>query len=367
MKVIFKNPLCMLITVTLMAVVLSGCSGGGGSGGDDASSGGDTAGGSGGGTTERSVIDAYVNDYIVPDYAQLEAAAANLAASAAALQAAPSEANLTAAKAAWVAAREPWEQSETALFGPVEFYGFDPAMDTWPVNQTDLQAVLNSGQSLTAQAVGNLDPSLKGFHTIEYLLFGNDGNKTAGEFTDREFDYLVATTEELHGITAALLNAWTTGINGQPPYTEELLNAGRGSASFPTEQSAVEQIVQGQIGICDEVANGKIADPFTQRNPNIVESQFSFNSIEDFSDNIRGVKKVLDTSLFNYIAGKDQSLADKLSQAVDDAIAAILRIPEPFRDAIQDPANDATIIAAQEATRNVLNILQSEVLQIIGS
>lgn len=357
-----------LIVAFLTAAVLPGCSGGGGGGGSDGSaSGGDSSGVTGGGTTERAVIEAFVNDYIVQDYAELEAAAGALAASAQTLRAAPSEANLSAAKAAWVATRQPWEQSETALFGPVEFYGFDPALDTWPVNQTDLQAVLNSGQSLSAQAVGNLDPSLKGFHTIEYLLFGNGGDKTAGDFTDREFDYLVATTEELHGITAALLNAWTSGINGQPPYADEFLNAGRGSASFPTEQSAVEQIVQGQIGICDEVANGKIADPFTQRNPNIVESQFSFNSIQDFSDNIRGVKKVLDTSLTTYIASRNPALADRLNQAVNNAISAILRIPEPFRDAIQDSANDSTIIAAQEATRNVLNILQNEVLPVIGS
>ena len=367
MNIISKNAARTISTFVLAGALLAGCSGGGGSSDSGSSSSSEEqTGGTGGGATAREVIDAFVNDYIIPDYAELEAAASTLAASAEALKASPSESTLAAAKSAWIATRRPWEQSETALFGPVEFFGFDPAMDTWPVNQTDLQAVLQSGQTLSTATVSNLDPSLKGFHTIEYLLFGAGGAKTASDFSSREFDYLIATTKELHGITASLLNAWTTGINGQTAYSSEFLNAGKGSTSFPTEQSAVEQIVQGQIGICDEVANGKIADPFDQRDPNIVESQFSYNSIQDFSDNIRGVKRVLDTSLNSFISARSPAVATKVNQAANDAIAAIQQIPEPFRDAIQDSSNDSTIIAAQQATRELLTILQSEVLPLVG-
>ena len=365
----FKHPAhrtkVLTAAFTAAAVLISGCSGGGG--GSDSTPDVDNGGGTGGGTTARSVIDAFTNDYLIPDYSQLDQAAANMQATVRALRESPSETTLSAAKSSWVATREPWEKSETALFGPVDFFGFDPSMDTWPVNQTDLQGVLQSGQPLTTSSVANLDPSLKGFHTIEFLLFGSSRDKTAADFTAREFDYLVATVDELRSITSALLASWTTGINGQPPYAAEFQNAGQGSTAFPTEQSAVEQIVRAMMGICDEVANGKIADPFDQRNPNIVESQFSFNSTADFANNIRGVKLVLDTSLTTFIASRNPGLATKINDAVDNAIAAILRIPEPFRDAIQDPANDSTTIAAQEATRNVLTILQNEVLPVVIS
>ena len=54
---------------------------------------------------------------------------------------------------AWVAARVPWEQSEGFLFGPVDTFGYDPAMDSWPVNRTDLDAVLASGQAFTPEYI----------------------------------------------------------------------------------------------------------------------------------------------------------------------------------------------------------------------
>ena len=36
---------------------------------------------------------------------------------------------------AWITAREPWEESEAFLFGPVDELGLDPNMDSWPLDQ----------------------------------------------------------------------------------------------------------------------------------------------------------------------------------------------------------------------------------------
>ena len=344
--------------LALLAVLLSAC----GSGGSDSDNSGDGGFSTGGGSTAREAIDSYVNDFIIPLYANLDSSAAALNSAAKALAANTNETNLVAARSAWVAARISWEKSETSLFGPVDFYGFDPAMDSWPVNRTDLDAVLLSNVALTRETVRNLDNSLKGFHTIEYLLWGQSSTKAASSITAREKEYLTALTAELNGTTGALLAAWTTGINGQSAYALELTKAGQGSSSFPTEQTAIEQFVRGMLGICDEVANGKIADPFDTRNPNIVESQFSFNSISDFSNNIRGAKEAYTKSVAGLVAAKNAGLDATTRAQFDAAVAAILQIPEPFRDAILDSSNDATIKAAQQAIRQLGDTLQSRVL-----
>ncbi len=342
-----------------------GCSSGGGDDDSDGSPSQDFT--TGGGTLKRNVIDNYVNDLIIETYTRLDNAAQDLVSAVNALSASPSQETLTAARSAWVRTRIPWEQSETALFGPVDFYGFDPALDTWPVNRTDLEAVLNGNATLNAQTVANFDNSLKGFHTIEFLLYGEGGAKAAADLTPREFTYLIATTDQLKSVTSALLRAWTEGIEGQPPYALEVVRAGQGSVAYPTEESVIEQMVRGMITICDEVANGKIADPFDTRNPNIVESQFSYNSIIDFSNNITGVKLALDRAVSAFISAGDAELNAQLVAAVNNAIVAIQRIPEPFRSAILDSSNDNTIVTAQEAVREVQRILETEVLPLILS
>lgn len=350
-------------------VLATACSGGGG--GDDTDGGSSGGGGgsftTGGGTLQRDAIDDYVNSFIIPTLTSLDNSAGALDAAVNQLVGARTEGNLAAARAAWVATRVPWEQNETALFGPADFYGFDPAMDSWPVNQTDLQAVLGSGSTLDAATVANLDNTLKGFHTIEYLLYGSDGSKQAGDITDRESDYLIATTDNLKSITSQLLAAWVTGIQGQQPYAEEIVKAGQGSTAFPTEAAALEQFARGMSGICDEVANGKIADPFDTRNPNIVESQFSGNSLSDFANNITGAKIAYETSLSAVVAAKNATLDTQVKAAFDAAIAAIRAIPEPFLTAIQNSANDSTIENAQQKTRALQKLIDGQVIPLLLS
>lgn len=347
---------CVIFSLIISATL--GC--GGGSSSDSSSN--DDSFSSGGGSLIRTAIDAYVNDFIIQTYSSLAASASALHAAVTTLVQTTNDANLETAKAAWVAARIPWEKSETALFGPVDFYGFDPALDSWPVNKTDLDAVLSSGNALTQDTVKNFENTLKGFHTIEYLLWGEDSLKSAAELTEREKQYLLASTEELASIANSLLAAWTSGYAGQQPYAKEVTLAGQGSTSFPSEQTAVEQMVRGMLVICDEVANGKIADPFDTRDPNIVESQFSFNSIADFSNNIRGAQEAYITAVSRLIAADNPALDAKVRTQLETAIAAVLQIPEPFRNAILDSSNDSIIVNAQQKIRELANTLEGEVL-----
>ena len=97
----------------------------------------------------------------------------------------PSNSAFETACNAWITAREPWEESEAFLFGPVDELGLDPNMDSWPLDQNAIVQILNS------QKWGDLEWSegdddakvesaqnVRGFHTLEFLLFKDGKPRT---------------------------------------------------------------------------------------------------------------------------------------------------------------------------------------------
>ena len=319
-----------------------------------------------------AIVDDYADAVVVATYTQLATNLDALRGAVAQLQREPTAAHLEVARAAWVAAREPWEQSEGFLFGPVDAYGFDPALDSWPVNRTDLDAVLRGPDALTESYVRALDPTLKGFHTVEYLLFGAERRTVVSDLTPRQMSYAVAAATEMADVAEQLVGTWT---DGSPPYVEIFKTAGaRDNRVYPSLQAAGQEIVRGMIGILDEVANGKIADPFDQRDPALVESQFSYNSLADFADNIRSVQHAYRgwvtvpdqrVGFGDFVANVDHALDARVREEIDAAILAIEQIPGPFRDAITDAAAAPKIQAAQEATRRVQSSMEQGILPLV--
>lgn len=312
------------------------------------------------------ILQGVANQIILATYAELEVRASALDAAVAALASAPTDPNLLAARDAWREARKPWEQSEGFLFGPVANSGLDPALDSWPVNVVDLDAVLASGDALNKAYIDGLEGTLKGFHTIEYLLFGTGGGtKVAADFTARELEYLVGTTQSLLGTAARLHTEWDPAAGD---YASTLADAGQpGNTVYISQSAALQELVNGMIGICDEVANGKISDPFDQLDRTLEESQFSDNSNSDFADNIRSVQNVyLGTYLTQSGAGLRQ-LVLALQPALDATIqaqitAAITNIglmTPAFGDAIF--SNAAAVEAARESIRLLQQTLASQV------
>ncbi len=324
---------------------------------------------------DRAVVVDYADKVVVPTYTLLSQRAMALETSITTLSATPSAANLTAAKEAWVATRVPWEQSEAHLFGPVSVNGYDPAMDSWPVNRTDLDAVLASANPLTQTYVAGLPEEQKGFHTLEYLLWGQNGDKAFGALTLRELEYMKALAAELTAVTGQLATSWTAGVDGKAAYRTVFTTAGEGSSAYPSLGSAAQEILVGMAAICDEVANGKIADPYDAHDPQLVESQFSFNSTLDFADNLRGVLNAytgdaaaagtMGRGLSDFVAAADPALDAQFRAEIAAAITALDAIPGKFRDAITTPASYPSIEAAQAAIRKVQATIEGKLTDVI--
>ncbi|MBX7151571.1 hypothetical protein K1X84_08020 [bacterium] len=312
---------------------------------------------------------------ILQTYEDLDTKAGLLLTSVQTLSSDPTEPHLEAARSAWVAARAPWEMSEGFLFGPVDTKGIDPDIDSWPVNVVDLDNVLAGSATLNESYINGLEGTLKGFHTIEYLLFGDEATpKTLGSFTTREFDYLVACVQSFKSETHDLAMSWApSGEN----YTSQLKNAGSPSSLYISHKAALQEILQGMIAIADEVANGKIQDPFAQSDVTLEESRFSNNSKADFQNNIRSIRNLylgeytgLGTGnlvgishLINQVdANLDEHLKDELDEAIE-LIGAIGGTNGTFTDAITN--NRSSIEAAQNAVRAIQQTLESEIQPII--
>lgn len=133
----------------------------------------------------QKIVNNYVDVVVLPTYLDLKNKNYELLQAVVAFKANPSNSTIAAACNAWVAARTPWESSEAFLFGPVDKKGLDPNMDSWPLDAIGIVNLLNS-QRWSAMEWSDSDDdeaieaaqSLRGFHTLEFLLYKNGQPRT---------------------------------------------------------------------------------------------------------------------------------------------------------------------------------------------
>jgi predicted lipoprotein len=374
-------------TVIPLALVatLSAC---GGSGSDSSDTETPTVGFS---FAATDMITNLTDDVIVAGYADLAAQGDALLLATQTLLTSTSQADLVAAQNAWKAARQPWEQGESHIFGPVDSLSIDPHLDSWPLNTTDLQTQLANSSGFDADTIKGWNDDVQGFHTMEYLLFGdgiNSNTKQIADLTTKEREYLIALAEVFRDYAVQLDDAWQVSYNPQDtnalPYAELLKTSGdANNAIYSSELAVIEELINGMIGIVDEVGNGKIADPFGESlataDTSKVESQYSWNSLTDFADNIIGVRNVYQgeftgstdkTGLIDFVAAADAELSTRVASEIEDAISKIQAISGttdmPFRQAILDAEGRVRVQTAVDALSTLQASLESDVLPLLS-
>jgi len=146
----------------------------------------------------QSVLEQYVNSVVLPTYKDLKDNNAALYNAVVAFQENPSDDGFQKCADAWVAARTPWESSEAFLFGPVAEKGLDPNMDSWPLDLSGIIKIFNTSSWADLEWTGDYEEedednpenttahaseiaaaqSLRGFHTLEYLIFKDGKART---------------------------------------------------------------------------------------------------------------------------------------------------------------------------------------------
>ncbi len=325
-----------------------------------------------------NILTDYVNNTVIATYAAMKDNAKLLLAATEKFTETNSQADLDATCAAWKATRKPWECSEAFLFGPADYKDIDPLIDSWPLDQTQLEQVLSGKQELTAEFVRNgLGAGLRGFHTIEYLIFREGSPRKATDITEREKQYLVAVTEVLRDDCITLWALWAGVKEGSEeadildkievsvgtPYGTEFKKAGDAGSRYLSQTSAIEEIVQGMIDIANEVGSQKIAGPVKSQNVLDVESWFSWNSLTDFTNNVNSIENAYingydgsspGASLSEFVKEIDPTIDSEVKAKISAAKIAINNIPAPFRNSLNNTEKTSAAITAMGELENVL-------------
>lgn len=313
------------------------------------------------------------NNVIVHTYADLDAEAQKIVSASNALTIGDVEA-LKRVRDAWRKTRVPWERSEGFLYGPVDTKGIDPSIDSWPLDLTFLNNVLDGNDIITAKFLAAENNNAKGFHTIEYLLWGIDGDKAATDFTAKEIEYLGAAAEDLRNNTQALHDGWISNFDAQ------FLTLP--SENYKSQKNVLQEIVDGISIIADEVANAKIEVPLNGAGgvaaPDQEESRFAHNSKADFVNNIISIQNIY---LGDYSSVDDSSngvgisdiliaegntdLDSKIKEQITGAISAIESIPGTFTEAIVNSRE--SVKKAQEKVSELFNTLDTNLKPAIDA
>lgn len=319
--------------------------------------------------SKKDILTNIATNVINVSYADLNNKANSLYASLVAFNASSDASHLSAAQQSWKDVRSTYEQTEGFLFGPMSVNDIDPRVDTWPIDFARLDSLLSSASTptpFTASYVDGLEESLKGFHPIEYFLFGKDGNKTPEQFTARQKDLMIAMADNLKTLCAQVKTSWDPAAPNN--YTSIFINAGS-NTTYPTQRAAYEEIINAMSDICNEVANGKMKDPFDQKNPGLEESPFSKNSLNDFSNNIKSVQNIYlgkyttnGKGLEDLIKAGNISMDGIIKTKIAAALTALSNVTIPFGQAISDTNGQRTQVQnAMNAVNDLKEYLETDV------
>lgn len=327
-------------------------------------------------TLEVAVVRDFADKVVIPTYQELVKHAEHLSTAVSAFVKNPTEDTLKSAQEAWLMTRTPWEQSEAFAFGPASSLGYDGDLDDWPVNETDVVAILQNKAEINPETIKSLQTTQKGFHTIEYLLFGVNNDKQASDFTPQELQLLQQLTIAFEQTAQDLTQSWAKGVNTNPPYQQVLATAGEtNNPAYPTIQAGIEEIVQGIIGCLDEVANEKIGEPLRTKENIGFESRFSHSSLDDFKNNLKSVENAYlgkfpqaetqGTSVSDLIAQTQPDLDQQVKQELQTAMDALNAIPNPIETQLSNPDAIAKMTTAQESILTLFGTFKEDVLPVV--
>ena len=295
----------------------------------------------------------------------------------------------------WKAARQDWEWSEAFLFGPAGDYAIDPHIDTWPFDRTQFDKYMSKYNPATNDDDAALidqniatSQNLTGFHAVEYLIFRNGESRKIADMTADEVYFAQSAAQDLYLSSLKLVSAWGGEVSDaeqalldeaefeSKDYGADFINAGQAGSSYSSVALATRQIIAGAQDIIGEVRDSKIGAPATGEDVNYIESPHSYNSIQDFYDNILSCKHALyggwtvtgtpETSSLIGVCLRISSLksaAEDVESKMDIALAKINSMKKPFVLYYSDQSAKDAMTALQDLD-DALSALDTEIEKV---
>ena len=282
---------------------------------------------------------------------------------------APGEDTLAAAKDAWLAAREPYGQTEVYRFygGPIDdANGPEGLLNAWPLDEAYVDyvegapdaGIINNTADYpeidkelleSLNEVGAEENVSTGYHALEFLLWGQDlsaetsGQRPYTDYTtaphaDRRGAYLATAAELLVENLGTLVNAWDPEVSGN--YRESFLAA--------DPDASLTNILTG-MGVLakSELAGERIFTAYDNQDQEDEHSCFSDNTHRDIVNNFQGIENVYvgryeridgsaveGTGLNTVVAEADSSLNETMTALLEQAASETQAIPAPFDQTI---------------------------------
>ncbi|PVB61165.1 imelysin family protein [Labrenzia sp. 011] len=295
-----------------------------------------------------------------------------------ALVAEPSEANLQAARAAWVEARNPYQQTEAYRFGNAIVDDWEGKVNAWPLDEglidyvdasygedseenafyaanvianpslkvggETIDATVITAELLadTLQEAGEVEANVAtGYHAIEFLLWGQDlngtdagaGSRPATDFDpenctggncERRVQYLQAATDLLISDLEEMTAAWAPG------------GAAREDLAAKGDEGGLATILTGMGSLSyGELAGERIKLGLMLHDPEEEHDCFSDNTHMSHYNDVVGIRNVYfgeyksplgndvsGASLADMVAEKDPALAEEMKAKLDATLAA---------------------------------------------
>ena len=345
-------------------------------------------------TVYGGIVNNFVDAVVLPTYKNLVDKNTELLKKVNELYLTPSDAAFQAAAEAWLDARQPWETSEAFLFGPVADLGLDPNMDSWPLDQEAIEQILTSdGTFSELDWTGDYEEedednpdnstqhakdiaaaqSVRGYHTLEYLLFKDGEPRKVADIESKYkanwYRYAVVVAEKLKADSESLYKAWNDTYGEENvAFATTFKNH---SGSYKSVEDCISEICDGCADIANEVGTSKIGDPVdkyeagkTEEALYAVESWYSWHSRDDYKNNINSIKNSFYGSLNGSVAANsiaaivkkhNEEFFNKVDEAINAAYNAIDAIPQPFRNNI----NSQEAKTAQEKCAELEELLTS--------
>ena len=278
----------------------------------------------------------------------------------------PTEATLEAARQAWLAAREPYLQTEVYRFyeGPIDNAedGPEGLIKAWPLDEKYIDYVEGDGssgiindpsQDIDAESLQGLNEQggeeniATGFHAIEFLLWGQDlddegpGARPATDFQDggsadnqeRRRAYLRTVSALLVTHLQQLVDAWDADGDNYRADFEAL-----------DPEKALERILTGMIVLTGvETGGERLQTALDTADQEDEHSCFSDNTHRDMIQDIRGIQnvylgryerldgeKIEGDGIYDVVAIRDEDLADQVKERIDTSLELAEALEPPF-------------------------------------
>lgn len=286
----------------------------------------------------------------------------------------PSEATHQVAKDAWLAAQEPYGQTEAYRFygGPIDDEdGPEGLLNAWPLDENYVDYVQDNLETgiinnvekypeitkdllVSLNEVGAEENISTGYHAIEFLLWGQDlyedsaGQRAYTDYSEaphaeRRGQYLTAAAELLVEHLTDMTEAWDPSVEGN--YREEFL------AMDP--DTGLQNILTG-LGVLSksELAGERMFTAYDNQDQEDEHSCFSDNTHRDIITNNQGIVNVY-TGTYIRLDGSEVSgtgiaeVVEAVDPALNEEMLALLEQSVAEVDAIHVPFDQAIVLAEE--------------------